>query len=210
MASYQLDDGDLVQTNLNMSMNGQRLMNTFHWRFEKTASGPLDGPTVLAALNDLLASDSTWYLQNIRPAVHTSLLFDNLTSQKIRPSRWRSVKKTLALAGTSTGVPAPQNAAVSMSRWGLLAYRGAQGRIQVPGAVMADITDGKLNASGVSDFGTPSVTLAFAETVTGAGRFVPVLAKLVESTGYSFNEITGTDLQTTIRVMRRRTVGVGK
>lgn len=209
MAGYTLADGDLVQTNILMTQSSQRLINTFHWRFE-TTGGPTDGPTALNALNSLLISDGTWFLQEARAIQSVSLSYDYVVSQKIRPDRWRPVTTPVGQLGAVV-TPAPvQNVAVSLSRYGLQSYRGATGRVQAPGIVPADVASGKLTTTALTAWNAVAQTLTFTQQPVTAQNFVPVLSKLVGATGYSFQYITGALAQQTIRVMHRRTVSVGK
>jgi len=208
VASYTLDDNDLIQTNLEMTMNGQRCMNTFHWVFSKTPGSPTDGPTTLGLLNDELESNSAWFYHNVQSQCTMDVTYEALTSQKVKPSRWHKVIKLLGTVGANAGPTLPQNSSISISRWGLISARGNTGRVQLVGVATSDTENGLVKPAAITGFAATAASLYMPIHVGSAGTFYPVLAKMTAS-GFSVNEIVGATVQDTVRVMRRRTVRVG-
>lgn len=207
MATYNLELNDLIQTNLWMRLYGQVCINTFHWIYTPDA-GPTDGPTTLGNLNTELSINAGWYYQKLFPRVTTDLFFAKITSQKIKPSRWRAETFILGTNGTNVGTPMPPNVAVSLERWPVESRRGVTGRVSVPGIVKEDEDQGELTLASHVAWQIVADTLKTTISLPFQGDFTPVLAHITP-TGFSINEVVGAAAKVETRVMRRRTVGRG-
>lgn len=207
-----LQSGDIIELRINYVMNGQRLMNVFHYKAVEV-SADLDYEAGLGyALEQLAGQPNLW------PAMWAELASDQceiyrMDLQRIFPTRSYHIQRLGTIPGIvppSTSEPLPQNVQLSMTKVSEETGRGRTGRVEVPGGVNSAIEDGRLSTAGVNYM--EDLALALQQNVQLEALLPSTLTPVIL---YGFApagspELTLVRIQDTVRVSRRRTVGVGE
>ena len=200
--------GQIYSVTFDLTMFGQKLMNTFQYRLG-TIGTAITTDDVCDGMNTVMNTAGNMYAK-YRACVTAQVTHNNTWIQVAYPARQRKKVYAIGVAGSWTGTAYTANTAVSIERYGPAANRHNIGRVQIPSA--DDATS--INNGLVSGAGYLTVLNAFAAQMlqpltTAAGSVLgPVLVRSPIDGNYEF--LLGTSVQTTVRVMRRRTVGVGK
>jgi hypothetical protein len=200
--------GQIYRVTFDLTMFGQKLMNTFSYRL-KTIGAEADSDALGTAMDTVLSAGlnlQSKYLAIVSPQVTLA----NTWIQLIYPSRVRKQIFLKGIAGAAAGTSQTANVAVSVERFGGLANRHNVGRVQIPacddaGHISNGVISGVLYLADINTFATQ---MKQSITTLGASVLEPVLVP--RAGGPTFQLISGTIVQSTVRVMRRRTVGVGK
>lgn len=203
-----LTDGDRVQVTLLGQLLGQRFMNTFLYRAE------ILGPAVdmvnafgklFLELNDATGLIASW--QDVLPDNAMNL---TCWIQTIRPVRGRRLIYSIAGSGEWEGSANVSNLQASITRQGPGTGPREQGGIRIPisegaeavaGGYVTVLMENKLQV--LADVMKENVPIATPDVV-----FVPQVG-LPAGALASF-DLFDTTIQTTVRVLRRRTVGRGE
>jgi len=210
VAAYSIIQNDVIALTLWYDLDNQTLLNTFHYQY-RGATPIADGPAALQELMTLFSADAAQYVQNAIPYQTDLLTLVKATAQLIYPGRWRAEVKVLGIVGevdhTEDGA-LPANVCLSISRFSREAYRGASGRIQVPGLTGTQVVNSRIAPGAVTNWGTAATTLHNSITDSLGNVWTPVLFRS-KATPPVANEVIGVFVQDTSRVMHRRTVRVG-
>lgn len=210
MAVPRLAAGNVVQVVFFTTVNAQQCLNVLHYHV-KEASGvkpyfeQLDA--IMTAVGDTGAA-------TIGKALMESMSEDArmvwIQAQCVGPDRRPFARQAIGMDGTIVEPCNAQNLSAVITKQVEVPGRGASGSFHVPGLPVTAYAFGDLDAVYVNKL----LTLAerINTTVTAiAGELViePVTyQKSAEGPG-TFNRIINAFPQTTLRVMRRRTVGLG-
>lgn len=200
--------GQVYRVTFDLTMFGQKLMNTFSYRLS-TVGTEVDSDAVCTAMDVVLATAGNM-LPKYRPCVAPSVAIDNLWIQNVYPARVRKLVFLKATIGTAAGTSNTANLALSIERRGVLANRHNVGRVQIPAPDdIMNLVNGSFPAGAYL-----TAVIAFAAqmlvpiTTAGGSVLGPVLTK--NPIDATFANVTEAIPKTTARCMRRRTVGVGK
>lgn len=208
MPVIPIQDGAVLEVIFWSRLSGQRIMNTFQYKM--TSPPPVDHD--YRAELELVAQfimGTNGLLEDYLPMLPTDMIVDRLTIQPVWPIRQRYMSWTIAQNGTSTFASAnTANQAVSIKRTSETVGPRGVGRVQIPvprTAVVAGLIDPAYittEAQAMADeMLDPMVT---STPITWEPCLFSVVGG-VAGTGI----LIGTEVETTARVMRRRTVGVG-
>lgn len=203
--------GDVVSVDFLYTFNGQRLINTFAYEVDEPPTDPTswddgyDGiVTMVSEVGGLKAA--------LKAVMSNEVQFDAIRVQVVAPFRLVYHKQDLFEFGDVDNPPLPQNVASSLERYGAGAGRRNVGRIQIPGLTINDVEDGKTNVVYrllVDEVGQ-EMTLPRTGTVGLGSHIRPVLINRDEDgVIIGTTPVIGYRIQDTVRVMRRRTVGLG-
>jgi len=187
--------------------NGQRILNTFGYVAAEIGSAAVKLDAAYTQILDKLTGVGSIeaHLIAVSSANYT---LDRITVQLVKPDRWMPATRTINLPGALPDAAQTQNVAASIERRGIRARRTNVGRIQVmipqgedyinAGLLMVDYK-GELN-------GLAGAMLEKIEFGVG-GNLYPAIWPAGVIGDYA--PIVATRVQDTVRVMRRRTVGLG-
>jgi hypothetical protein len=209
--------GDLVEINVLSTLFAQKFVTTFPYRVS-VASGVLDPITA----EGLVAGD--WKVGAVSPflaykaCLPPELTVDYISVQIVQPVRWRAWFETMAAPGTDTVSTTSTNQAATITRTAKLSGRKYVGSIHIPGVAGGNIVDGILAGAFIAKMSTVASRMlnVFPVPTDGFLELQPVIVHRVwnpvtEKYEYDGNSDTYTAVaQDTARVMRRRTIGVGK
>lgn len=200
--------GDVYEVTFRGSLDGQLILNTFHYGC--SVVGGIPTPTTFAAAMDASISAAGGLASKFLACCPAAYVLNFIDYQDVAPVRY--VKNTIAhgTGGTSGQDASTANLAGTVTRRGDLARRSNIGSLHVPYPNLDPGASGGLTSAALN---TALNALALSMTLTlvlggGVGTITPVLWKRPLAT--SVVPITQAFAQRTLRVMRRRTVGVGK
>lgn len=202
--------GDIYQVTVKGSIHGQITLTTFKYElFEVLEPNPTTDTVALDVFTEWHKEDGiAFFIKSSCPSTWT---YQETWCQRI--ANQRTVKNTSIVASGPGTRPAATTTNVSscITRRGEAATRSAVGGIRLP-LSPADVLNGELIGAVKIPLQELAIAMRFNITSTDV-KLRPVLftpAKLSPPVPASFHPILFTSVQTTARVMRRRTVGLGK
>lgn len=204
--------GDIIQVVYRTILFEQNILNVLHYR----VSQPIGTPSYtedLDFLTGLLEPGNPGTLGTaIRTALATNATILDITLQRIYPNRSFYLRTPLGLAGQSTlGEATAANVSAVVSKQSEAAGRGRTGSFHLGGVPAAGYTFGRLTAAFRADM--VPVADALKADITDPGTeavlMVPGMFGLAPGQPDPFRRVVQTFTQDTLRIVRRRTVGVG-
>lgn len=203
--------GDVVEVVVQSKLFEQQLMTVLHY---VVGQAPTQQDQLVSQQDiiDLLNAGGTFdIITKYKQCLGNNATITGLTAQYIFPVRWRRTREPLSVAGTSGANAVTANTSAMVIKYSAKAGKKNRGAIHMPALPGAALDDGNLNFGYVTDLNDLATQLE--ENLLeagGAGRWDPwILHRTVPLNG------TGVvweahDIPPTIRVQRRRTLGVGK
>lgn len=207
--AFPVNVGNLLQLRINTTVVGQRCLNVLHYIIT-TEGSSTDGDTVL---DDLLsaASAAGQIVDAVTEFMAPNCTIDYADLQVIFPDRFRSVRRTYnAPGGGLDGTCTTANVAVVITKRVDQAFKNAGGSLHLAGVGEEGYANGLLIGDTLTQ--GAAVRDAIDNTLTGpvTGTVItPVIARIVTPVATT-RIITSALLQPEVRIMRRRTVGVGQ
>lgn len=203
--------GDRVDIWVIGDFNAQRIMNTFSWGVELAPAAGVDWDNFVTTFNTHLVAAGS-LIPAIRQATPVSYVITEIWYQYCNiAGRFRLTKRAHNLEGQWPVAGSTANLAGVITRRGDLAQRNNQSNLHIlaPSDTSA-ATGGVLTQAYKSALETIKAEIMEVRIINpaaGAVSLVPVIANGPLAT--QVTPITTVDVQSTMRVMRRRTVGLG-
>jgi hypothetical protein len=201
---YPVLNDDIAEVRWEGLLDGQVVMNTFHYQVDTgTVDGQLEMETIAASFEALV-----WNV--IAAAISMSVTNVRIIAQLVHSFRYRKVIYVPMNVNGAVAPPAEvSGASVVVARFGDLALPTNQGRIYIPGIAKADTLDSQVTAAwGAANFG-PLITAMEADLVGQAGAsWRPVLWTYATPT--LSVDVTTANVDSVIRYQRRREIGKGQ
>jgi len=203
---------DIVEARFYFEQNGSVLMNVFHYR-ATAMTDPIDYEAALDYAASELAEDLTLYPQTWKNEASDTCTMYKIEVQRIFPTRTYHISKVFDLPGQVSEAVAPalpQNVQLSLTKVTSESGRGRTGRIEVPGATIDSVESGRLSAEGLTWM--TAVATAVQQNV-GLEDLNPSTLTPIVLYGFApagSPEVELIRIQDTVRISRRRTVGVGQ
>jgi hypothetical protein len=202
-----LDADAIVMVVINQELYGQQVLNVLHFRLTDSSA---DYKATMNAMID--AFDGATGLLNAMTALQApELLIKGITAQPLWPQRLAAVKNNALdhSAGVADGVALPSNVSMVISKKTDFAGQSQRGAFHLAGLTNDMVNGDEWTAGTMVDAVAIGDKLIEAIATGGFGTDAkPVL--WAPGTPTVTADITDYDLQRTIRVMRRRTKGVGR
>jgi len=205
----ELTDGDILLYTLVCEYQGQRILNTWHLKVTQFTPDNIDYEdaatailTELSGLGDLI--------DQLEAITVNAYNYVEHRIQRVWPTRNRTVVQLLGTSGTLLGTGSTVNQAAVVTKYGNVATRygiGSWHQCGLPASYYT--TTGRIDPSAVTALTAAVAMLTAIGDIEGfAGTEAsPVLwSHLVPARVTPIQQVVG---QSTARVMRRRTVGVG-
>lgn len=196
-------NGSIVQVIVESQLNRQTMLNILHYRYDGSTAP--DYTVVCADLRDKLI-DTDQLVLRMADCCSEETFFRRLYVQPVWTERLAAIVATTSFIGAVAGPALPQNCAGVITKRSDFATRWGVGGIHVGGLPITFGDKGELSAAAFPPF----IALGdYCSQPVNAGGAVwtPVLWNINQP-----DRVTVWDrfqLQETLRVMRRRTVGVG-
>lgn len=199
--------GTIWQLVIESVVSGQRCLNVLHYRCttESTISGISAETEAVAA--DLNSVDGI--IPKLLPAMGPNVNIPRVTGQAIRTTRYAKQSVEVDEDGSHANLCTTPNVAAVITKRTTFAGRWAVGSFHVPGVPGTAYSEGMLT----TDY-KDIITLLAAELLdnlepaVGGGVYEPILLHPAGLHG-GFTTLTECIAQDQVRVMRRRTVGLG-
>lgn len=201
-----LTDGSILLVTLQCKQNNQLILNTLHYEYDKPGGAP-DYTVPCTELINLfqVVGDLQSKVQAI--TVSTYQLVQWIV-QPVYPDRLAPVVKPLGIFGNNSSPPAPQNVAAVVSKLSPIATRYGRGSWHQGGLASTDSVGGNITGAVVPLLNNVGQLISQERTLLTSGLAHPILwNKKVPGRKVIIDNYR---TETTSRVMRRRTVGVGK
>lgn len=200
--------GQIFQITFNGQVANQVLMNTFHFRLDVVGAAQ-NVDQVADEINTKITA-GTELFQKFLDCMPPEYLALSRWIQVMWPTRVRRKTYLSGLPGNYAGKANSPNFAVSIERHAETSGRSSVGRVQLLASdTPADITGGTITGAAYAA-ALDALALKMRSSISTApsGHILnPVL--WAKATQQTFRYVTGSFKQTTVRVMRRRTVGLG-
>jgi len=208
MPLIPLPPNSCVRIQVWSTLAGQAIINGFDYRILSVPDPLTDYSQYMMSLGNAFGAPGGM-LAKLRDVYPNNLVVNMLRLQPIFPTRLRFVDFPMDLNGTGSGPAQTANVAASMERWARAGGRKAIGRISVP-VPGASYDQGILNDDPF-----------LIKWDILAAKMLEVIASLGPTATYNAvilnpidpntvpREIEGTVGKRTVRVQRRRTVGLG-
>jgi len=199
---YAVPVGSILEATIRGTLAGQTTLSLFHYMLNDAAIP--DGGAFLAVFN-VGFNVATGVVDTYRLACCEDFTLEEIRYQWIYPTRFRS-QSFAPFIGTGAIVDqsAPPNVAQVITKRADVASRRGIGTLHVPSVPNSQIANGMLLAGQVTKLNALGAAL---KTSLITGRMDPVLLR--RDLPPASPIITSTVTQTTVRVERRRTVGLG-
>lgn len=204
--------GDVLEVTYQMTLYGQRLLTVLHYKVT-TAPTVVTDPLLSQAdvLNEIKNGGAQDRVTVYRNCVSNNLNFDALTAQYVYPGRWRRSTLNINVAGSVSGSAGSANIAAVIEKTTDLAGKANRGSVHVPGIQNGQYSNGLIGTTLNNNLVllADKLITTINESGAGAGVWKPIIfhRRFPATTSQIWNSYT---IQQTVRVMRRRTVGVGK
>lgn len=202
--------GDVVQVIIESQVLQQTMLNVLYYRAKAGVPGT-EYFIILDELNTAIAeSQNAGIVPYMIPMMGPNAEVVRIQSQRVYPTRDLYLRTPVGVVGTQNDDCDASNLAAVIVKRGERTGRGKSGTFHLGGLPMTSYALGRMTA------GSRTLLTALADKLNdpqlsagGESLFVPGMFNPTMGAPNNFNEIVACDVQDTVRVMRRRTVGVG-
>lgn len=210
-----LNSADVVQIRVHGTLLGQQIITSWHYQVTNasTQADTVTACTTLAGSWSAGAVSPFLSFLAICPQNYTS---DIIYVQKVDPlPRYRAGFTNMNLPGTDPNVTNSVNQSAFVEKATVFAKRGETGGWHIPGLTEPNLENGLVSVAflgKMSTFGAKCLNV-FSDLADGTLTLKPVMFHRWKGVPFAVvppNQLFTTVPQRTARVMRRRTIGVGK
>jgi len=210
MPSAPLAVGDIVQLVIESRVNDQVCLNVLHYR-ARVALPAITYPEAMDLLNQAVGGPSAESITDKMAAImaeNASIV--RCQAQRVYPTRDIFYRLTVDKVGRAAGDCMAQNIAGVLTKRAEVAGRGRAGSFHLAGLPQEAMSVGYIANAFKPRFDELADKLG-DPLVADGGQFVyePGMYSPGSGAGLNWNYIAAVETQTTLRVMRRRTVGLG-
>lgn len=200
--AYQIPVNGLIETVWMGTLFGQRTMTVLHWK--NTGTLLSDGLAALALVTGWMKGGTVGTAY--KAATSADWKCYRVQAQLISPTRYRAVVDDWAGEGVGD-VCGTANTGTALLRYGQTADRHSTGTLHMPGLPLNAMIDGKISATQKLSLSNLLAYWIANNSMGTTTTFTPVLFNRTNAAA-SVTVVGGT-VQDTVRIDRRRTVGVG-
>lgn len=200
---FNLTTGDIVQITWFGQMNNQAIIYTTNYRYSAPAPNP-DGSAVLR--NAISSHITNLWTARLKAMVSEAYSLREIRGQKVASAREPYVSEPVIETGSVIGDNFPQNVAFTLTFQSAVVGRGNAGSKHIVGGPPADVEEGKITDAALGDWNDLADTWASPITMAGDQVLTP---GSVNPVTFNFKPFFAGHCQQTVRVERRRTVGLG-
>jgi hypothetical protein len=198
-----LATGSICEVRIYTRYLEQTCLNVLHYRLT-TATVADYGPAMEGLRDSMIIAGSI--VDRLAAVMSPDAEVYRVDAQPVSAVRLRSRSANPSTSGTLAGVNLPPNVALVLTKNTDVAARWGQGSMHIPGITVAASAGGVATPAALAAMGLLGTEVRAVRAV-GLSVFEPVLWNSVIPARAT--RINQTVAQTTSRVMRRRTVGVG-
>lgn len=202
---------DILEYTIQSTLYNQRVMTVLHFRvfLAMTDTNPITNAATF--LTRVAPAGPFDLITGYRALISSDLTVNFHTAQYINPVRYVRQLATLTLGGTVASTSLTANTSAVISKTCQIAGRSNRGNIHIPGVPSNSYTSGSVIAGYLANMQTwANLTLAPITEGGAGGAWQQVIFHRNPAAPTRFTDVFAMQPQATMRVMRRRTVGVGK
>lgn len=206
--AFELNNGSVVLVSLMSSQQNNIVMNTLHYQYT-TQGAPVQYTDPCLQLAQAMQTVNTGVVDRMRDLQSSSLFHYAVWVQPVYTTRYTKVALEFGSPGRLDAPPLPMNTAMTITKTSAIAKRYGRGSLHVGGlTTLHQANPGSWNQVGL-DLGNllASAITANVATVAPVGVFTPILWN--SKVPQRITLVDGALTQTSIRVERRRTLGLG-
>lgn len=199
---------DVIRVTFFQRLFDQRVLTVFHMR---CITAPAPGTSDILAMTNLadqVGDPANVPLLEWRPLVTPSIVFDEVRCQRVSPTRSIYGKNFIGVNGTNAGTSVTANVAASIEKRSGIPGRTGIGRVQMAGVPQEQMVNGSLDSVYLALVQNAWEELLGNVTVAADGS---VYDWIIWGEGVPTidNGIIDVQAKDTVRVMHRRTKGIG-
>jgi hypothetical protein len=204
-----LNSSDIVEVKVIGTLFNQRTLNVFHYRIEADSGEPVYADAITAFANGFDAGTQSPVLAMLACQCPEYTLV-GCSAQRVYPTRDRAYFSASGLPGTYAGECTQTNLAATIEKWSWTGGRHGIGSMHLP----ATPTEAQVAGSWVGPYLTLLASIAarlklpYTPSEDPDCVAQPVIYNRINKSASL--PLQGATVKPTIRVMRRRTVGVGE
>lgn len=207
-----VQSGSILEVRLLQRMSGQRLMNVLHYTLTADVGDTIDGDFITPIFLLEKFNGAGGIVPMLKLMLSSTWAFEGIDAQWIYPIRYTSTRNNVGVGpGAVGGPPAPQNVQATITKQSLFGSKHGKGSFHLGGMAASSYNLGTYLALFIVDLANLAQELVEdvdVSAVPGALLMTPtILNKAAPNQSFGFHEATA---QNTVRVQRRRTVGLGE
>lgn len=208
-----INAGDILDVTIHGTLFGQQIKTKFYYEclVTSTQNDPVTACTTFAGSWKAGAVSPFLSFLAVCPPEYNA---DVVSCQLIKPVRYRAGINAVSLPGTNASATTSTNQSAVITRAAIFSGRPYVGSIHIPGLAGANMLDGNLTAAFKILCGTVASKMLniFTDLTDGTTEARPVLYhyRKPPAPALPASALFTAFAQPTARVMRRRTIGVGK
>ncbi len=201
--------GDILELKILGTLLNQRVMTVLHYRIASYVSSAPEVTDTGAILDEIIGGTvGATPLASILDCQADNYARNTCTLQKVAPTRSIYIDRGAPGVGTIADSCTLPNVSGVMTKRGAAGGRRGIGGMHFPGLPPSMYTDGSITAAyGVLMIAAQANLLAVLTTTLPAATLVPVIYNPGATPNHQ--DIAILEIQTTVRTMHRRTVGLG-
>jgi hypothetical protein len=202
--------GSILEYSVVGQVNGQKTLTVLH--YEVSAPSAVGDPNLETNLfmAELEPLGSLNIISTYLSACSSAWTLIETRGQFVGPNRFSYANHPFGLAGSIGSDCRAQNVAGVITKRTLYTGRDQIGSVHMPGVPVSEYAGGEITAGQITRYLAIAAKLTQTVVVpTGGGTYIPVLWHRTQQFPSWSNRVQYTIVQPELRVMRRRTVGLG-
>lgn len=205
--SREVSTGAILEVVFQGFSDGQVTLSVFHYRLNN-AIADSDGTNLVTALEPLINAVGE-LLDKYLDCCSQDFLMNDITMQWIYPTRYSAQHfAPFALAGNVAQPKMPSNVAAALLKRTFLTGRRQRGVLHMPGVPTTFVVDSEFTAPAIATYDALGDHIDNVLILATNEQFEPVIFN--KAFPVTSPQIQSVDAESTVRIMRRRTVGVGQ
>lgn len=201
--------GDIVELTIKYDSNSQQCMMINHFRVITPSALAVGGPEETEFMTSQQNQVGQTIYKRLRQVLAADVILQGMRCQIIRPTRIVSVDFDTVENGLRNGAAQTANIGACVTLKGLEATRSNIANLHIGGLSIDAYVDGKLKAADLVQYNLLGAQfLQVFSADAGGGQYRPVILH-PKTAVPQHTDVFVADAKDTIRIMRRRTVGLG-
>lgn len=202
--------GDIVQVIIESRVEGQSLLNVLYFKANEAEVGSTYQESLAQLIESIVSDPNTAIVPRMTPLMGPNVTVANVQAQRVYPTRDVYRRQPTGEPGTHVDDCDATNVAAVIVKQSTVAGRGRSGTFHLGGLANTTYALGHMTTD------AQTLMLALGDSlddkqpgIVDTEQWQPGMFNPSLGAGMNFTEIGATTPRETLRVMRRRTVGVG-
>jgi hypothetical protein len=207
--SYNVNVNSVLEVSIRGKHDGQRTLTVLHYKITALPGSDYDGPTLLDQAYTELDTGDVALFAGYKALCCSVWLLEEVRLQWIHPTRY-AYKSYAGNAGSGDNLNDcfPANTSIAIERRSIFAGRSGYGITHMPAIAINKVVGSEVTTTDQTSYKNYGNKLCTEITPATGVTLTPVLFR--SSNPANGNVPTSAKCQREVRIMRRRTVGVGE